>query len=65
VEIGIGGTIPFIAEFAATFPEATILVTSAGGDPDSRPHGPDESLHLGDFARACLAETLLLAKLAT
>jgi len=26
--------------------------------------GPDESLHLGDFERACLAETLLLARLA-
>ncbi|MCW2900959.1 MAG: argE [Streptosporangiaceae bacterium] len=64
VDIGIGGSIPFIAEFADAFPDAAILVTSAGGDPDSRAHGPDESLHLGDFESACLAEALLLADLA-
>ncbi|MBC6456712.1 dipeptidase [Actinomadura sp. HBU206391] len=65
VDIGIGGTIPFIAEFADAFPDAAILVTSAGGDPDSRAHGPDESVDLRDFESACLAETLLLARLAT
>jgi acetylornithine deacetylase/succinyl-diaminopimelate desuccinylase-like protein len=64
VDIGIGGTIPFIAEFADAFPDAAILVTSAGGDPDSRAHGPDESLDLGDFENACLAEILLLDRLA-
>ncbi|MDT4988120.1 MAG: cysteinylglycine-S-conjugate dipeptidase, partial [Micromonosporaceae bacterium] len=32
-------------------------------DPDSRAHGPNESLHLTEFARVCLAETLLLANL--
>jgi acetylornithine deacetylase/succinyl-diaminopimelate desuccinylase-like protein len=64
VEIGIGGTIPFIAAFADAFPDAAILVTSAGADPDCRAHGADEGLHLGDFERACLAETLLLAELA-
>ncbi len=26
----------------------------------TRAHGSNESLHLGDFAAACLAETLLL-----
>lgn len=64
VEIGSGGTIPFVAQFASAFPEAAILVTSAGGDPDSRAHGVDESLHLREFERACLAEALLLAELA-
>lgn len=64
VDIGQGGSIPFIAQFAGAFPEAAILVTSAGADPDTRAHGADESLHLGEFERACLAETLLLAKLA-
>jgi acetylornithine deacetylase/succinyl-diaminopimelate desuccinylase-like protein len=63
VNLGIGGSIPFIAEFAEAFPQAQILVTGVE-DPDSRAHGANESLHLGDFARACLAETLLLAKLA-
>jgi cysteinylglycine-S-conjugate dipeptidase len=65
VEVGVGGSIPFVAEFAAAFPDAAILVTSAGADLDCRAHSTDESLHLGDFERACLAEALLLAKLAT
>ena len=62
VDIGIGGSIPFVAEFAETFPDAAILVTGAA-DPHCRAHGVDESLHLGDFARACVAEALLLTKL--
>ena len=62
VDIGVGGSIPFIAAFAETFPDAAILVTGVE-DPDSRAHGVNESLHLGEFARVCLAETLLLAKL--
>ena len=57
--IGQGGTIPMVADFGKAFPEATILVTAVG-DPDSRAHGTNESLHLGDFAAACLAETLML-----
>jgi acetylornithine deacetylase/succinyl-diaminopimelate desuccinylase-like protein len=64
VELGNGGTIPFVAAFADAFPDAAILVTSAGADPSCRAHGADESLHLGDFERACLAEALLLAELA-
>ncbi|HYN95893.1 MAG TPA: dipeptidase [Pilimelia sp.] len=63
VDIGVGGSIPFIATFRELFPRAAILVTGVE-DPGSRPHGPNESLHLGEFARACLAEALLLAKLA-
>jgi cysteinylglycine-S-conjugate dipeptidase len=64
VELGNGGTIPFVSAFAGAFPAAEVLVTSAGADPDCRAHGADESLHLGDFERACLAETLLLDELA-
>jgi acetylornithine deacetylase/succinyl-diaminopimelate desuccinylase-like protein len=63
VEIGIGGSIPFIAEFARAFPGAAVLVTGVG-DPASRWHGIDESLHLGMFRSAVLAEALLLAELA-
>jgi len=59
VLIGQGGSIPMVADFARAFPEATILVTAVA-DPDSRAHGADESLHLGDFAAACLAEALML-----
>lgn len=63
VEIGIGASIPFIATFQEMFPSAEILVIGVE-DPDSRAHGPNESLHLGDFARVCLAEALLLANVA-
>jgi acetylornithine deacetylase/succinyl-diaminopimelate desuccinylase-like protein len=63
VEIGVGGSIPFIATFQELFPSASVLVTGVE-DPDSRAHGPNESLHLGEFARVCLAEVLLLRNLA-
>ncbi len=62
VEAGIGGSIPFIAEFARAYPGAAVLVTGVG-DPASRWHGIDESLHLGMWERACLAEALLLERL--
>ncbi len=64
VESGIGGSIPFIAEFARTYPGATVLVTGVG-DPASRWHGIDESLDLAMWQKACLAEALLLEGLAT
>jgi acetylornithine deacetylase/succinyl-diaminopimelate desuccinylase-like protein len=63
VEMGVGGSIPFIAEFARAYPGATVLVTGVG-DPASRWHGIDESLHLGMWEKACLAELLLLSRLA-
>jgi acetylornithine deacetylase/succinyl-diaminopimelate desuccinylase-like protein len=62
VDMGVGGSIPFIAEFAEIFPEAAILVTGVE-DPDTRAHGADESLHLGEFAKVCLAEAVLLERL--
>ncbi|HEU5471317.1 MAG TPA: dipeptidase [Actinophytocola sp.] len=60
VEIGIGGSIPAIAIFQEAFPGAAIVVTGVE-DPHTRAHGPNESLHLGEFTRVCLAEALLLA----
>jgi acetylornithine deacetylase/succinyl-diaminopimelate desuccinylase-like protein len=63
VHTGIGGSIPFIAELVEVYPQATVLVTGVE-DPDSRAHGANESLHLGEFERACLAEALLLSALA-
>jgi acetylornithine deacetylase/succinyl-diaminopimelate desuccinylase-like protein len=62
LETGIGGSIPFISELVASFPDAQILVTGVE-DPDTRAHSPNESLHLGVFRRAILTEALLLAKL--
>lgn len=59
VDIGVGGSIPFIADLASVLPDAAVLVTGVE-DPDSRAHGVDESLHLAEFGKACLAEALLL-----
>jgi acetylornithine deacetylase/succinyl-diaminopimelate desuccinylase-like protein len=63
VDMGVGGSIPFIATFQEMFPQAAVLVTGVE-DPDSRAHGPNESLHLGEFARVCLAEAMLLRNVA-
>lgn len=62
VHMGLGGSIPFIAEFAATFPAATILVTGVE-DPGTQAHSVNESLHLGVLERAAGTEALLLEKL--
>jgi len=62
VQVGTGGTIPFIAAFAELLPGAEILITGVE-DPDTRAHGPNESLHLAMFERCCLAEVLLLGRL--
>ena len=62
VDMGMGGSIPFIAEFAAAFPRAKILVTGVE-DPGTQAHSVNESLHLGVLQRAAVTEALLLAKL--
>ena len=62
VDIGVGGSIPFVAAFAEQFPGAAILVTGVE-DPDARAHGANESLHLGEFEKVCVAEAVLLARL--
>ena len=63
VDMGVGGSIPFIATFQELFPQAAILVTGVE-DPYAGAHGPDESLHLGEFERVCVAEALLLRNVA-
>jgi acetylornithine deacetylase/succinyl-diaminopimelate desuccinylase-like protein len=63
VHMGVGGSIPFIAELGQVYPEATVLVTGVE-DPDTRAHGSNESIHLAELERACLAEALLLSGLA-
>ncbi len=62
VEMGIGGSIPFIADLMEMYPDVQILVTGVE-DPDSRAHSANESLHIGDFRHAVLAEALMLARL--
>ncbi|HEX4470802.1 MAG TPA: dipeptidase [Nocardioides sp.] len=62
IDMGVGGSIPFIAEFLTAFPKASMLVTGVE-DPDTRAHGANEGLHLAEFERVVHAEALLLAKL--
>ncbi|GAB1814599.1 M20/M25/M40 family metallo-hydrolase [Mycobacterium sp. MUNTM1] len=62
IDMGMGGSIPFIAEFAEAFPEAKILVTGVE-DPATQAHSINESLHLGVLERAAISEALLLANL--
>ena len=59
VDMGIGGSIPFIADLERVFPKAQVLVTGVE-DPDSRAHSPNESLHLEGFQAAILAQLLFL-----
>lgn len=63
VEIGVGGSIPFIADFEKVFPAADVLVMGIE-DPDTRAHSENESMHIEELRRAVLAEAILLAKLA-
>ncbi len=59
IDIGMGGSIPFLFDFARIFPKAALLVTGVG-DPASNPHSEDESLDLRELERGCLAEAVFL-----
>jgi acetylornithine deacetylase/succinyl-diaminopimelate desuccinylase-like protein len=59
VNIGCGGTIPFMGMLGKQFPDAQFFITGVLG-PHSNAHGPNEFLHL-DYARkltACVALVL-------
>jgi Acetylornithine deacetylase/Succinyl-diaminopimelate desuccinylase and related deacylases len=62
VDIGVGGSIPFIADLVREFPGAQILVTGVE-DPHARAHAPNESLHVETFRHALVSEALLLESL--
>ena len=64
VEIGVGGSIPFIAAFSSIYPDAAILIVGAS-DPMSRYHGPNESVGLADFQSAIVSQVVALMELAT
>jgi acetylornithine deacetylase/succinyl-diaminopimelate desuccinylase-like protein len=59
--IGIGGSIPFIADLTEVFPNAQILVTGVE-DADSRAHSPNESVEVASLKKAMVAEALMLIK---
>lgn len=62
VEIGVGGSIPFVASFAEAMPGAPILLTGVT-EPTSNAHGPDESVDLEDLRRTCIAQAIGLEHL--
>ncbi|MGW8483439.1 M20/M25/M40 family metallo-hydrolase [Microbacterium sp. NPDC055903] len=62
IDLGIGGSIPFIADLVREFPGAQILVTGVE-DPHSKAHSPNESLHLDTFRNAVRTEALLLTRM--
>ncbi|HSJ34354.1 MAG TPA: dipeptidase [Acidimicrobiia bacterium] len=62
VEMGVGGSIPFVAAFSEQLPDATILLTGAG-DPTSSVHAPNESQDLDDLEKCVLAEAIALRSL--
>jgi acetylornithine deacetylase/succinyl-diaminopimelate desuccinylase-like protein len=59
IDIGQGGSIPFLFDFARTFPGAALLVTGVE-DPESNAHSENESLHLSEFENVCVAEATFL-----
>jgi len=63
VDMGVGGSIPFVAAFSEAFPDATIVLTGTG-DPTSQAHGPNESVDLADLEHSILAEAIAMRLLA-
>jgi len=59
IDIGQGGSIPFVAAFSELFPDADILLTGVG-DPTSAAHGPNESQDLDELRRGTIAEAIAL-----
>jgi acetylornithine deacetylase/succinyl-diaminopimelate desuccinylase-like protein len=63
VEMGVGGSIPFVADFAEIYPDAEILLTGVA-DPTSQAHGPNESQDLQELRNGIVAEAIALRLLA-
>jgi acetylornithine deacetylase/succinyl-diaminopimelate desuccinylase-like protein len=64
VEIGCGGTIPFVGPFADVMGGIPVLMLGLE-DPPCNAHGENESLDLSDFRAAARSSAHLLAELAT
>jgi acetylornithine deacetylase/succinyl-diaminopimelate desuccinylase-like protein len=62
VDVGAGGSIPFLSALQAVNPEADFFVTEVQ-DSGSQAHSFDESLHVPGFEAACVAHALLLQSL--
>jgi acetylornithine deacetylase/succinyl-diaminopimelate desuccinylase-like protein len=63
IEMGAGGSIPFVSAFQERYPRASILLAGVS-DPTSRYHGPNESIDLEDLRKGILTEAQALQNLA-
>lgn len=63
VEMGAGGSIPFIATFKEMYPGAPILVTGVS-DPTSAYHAPNENVGVDQLEKATLSEAIAFRVLA-
>lgn len=62
VQVGVGGSIPFVALFGRRFGDLPLILNGVM-DPLTTAHGPNESMHLGIFAKAVRANVHLLDEL--
>ncbi|MFO0681304.1 MAG: M20/M25/M40 family metallo-hydrolase [Sandaracinus sp.] len=62
LSIGVGGSIPFVALFGRRFSDRPLILNGVM-DPETGAHGPDESMHLGVFEKAIVANVYLYAEL--
>jgi acetylornithine deacetylase/succinyl-diaminopimelate desuccinylase-like protein len=63
LSIGVGGTIPFVALFGRRFGNLPLILNGVM-DPETGAHGPDESMHVGVFEKAIVANVYLYDELA-
>jgi acetylornithine deacetylase/succinyl-diaminopimelate desuccinylase-like protein len=61
-QVGVGGSIPFVAMFAERYGDLPLILNGVM-DPETTAHGPDESLHLGVFEKAVVANVHLYSEL--
>ena len=61
-QIGVGGSIPFVALFGRRYGDLPLILNGVM-DPQTTAHGPNESMHLGIFAKAIQANVHLYAEL--
>lgn len=64
LEIGCGGTIPFVPDATAVLGGIPALLIPVE-DPHSNAHGENESLHLGDFKKSLLSQVRFFAEMAS
>lgn len=62
-QVGVGGSIPFVALFGRRFGDLPLILNGVM-DPQATAHGPNESMHLGVFAKTIAANVHLYAELA-